>query len=154
MPNITFFTEVNERDNEDLPWAKDWLKSVNDAQEPREIFTIYSGDKGLLILTGEYKHFIFKKQSVVKHLVEALGIWVDEQNPVSPIVCCCLNKKVHVGINNDAKKVFWHRDEDKFYSVPADDSPSLKLKNPANPFLSPTTPPEEKPARTKSGTKG
>lgn len=154
MANITFFTEASENDSEDLPWAKEWMKGVLNPSEPKEVFTIYAGDKGLLVLTGDYKHFIFKKQSVAKYLLEALEVWVQEQKAVDPLVGCCINKQVQLGLDHEGKKIYWHKDDSKFYSVRADDTPSTKQSPGKNPFLSPITPPSEPAAPPKRGAKG
>lgn len=153
MDGIVLFNEPIENDTEDLPWVKDWLKSSPNADEPQEVFDCYAGDKGLLVITGQFKMFLFKKQSEYRFLLEALETWVKTAEPVYPVVAVKVNKKVALGLNQKAPKVLWNLDENKFYSRRVDDAPSVKNTSKINPFLSPTTPPVEQPTKQLAGSK-
>lgn len=143
MDGIILFNEPSQNEGEDLPWARDWIKSSPIADQPQEVFDCYLGDKGLLIITGEFKMFLFRKQSEFNFLVEALEIWVKTAEPVFPVIALKVGKKIALGLNQKAPKVIWNRDESKFYSRRADDTPTLKNTLKTNPFLSPTTPHDE-----------
>ncbi|HJZ06431.1 MAG TPA: hypothetical protein VJ327_11375 [Patescibacteria group bacterium] len=123
--------------SDDLPWAKDWAKGVKNPETPLEALTVYDGDKGLLVLTSEYKAFFFNKDAQATHLRQALEVWSKEQKAVTPLICVVLNqKKACLGINHSGVKVFWHKSEQSYYSVRNDGEAAPQ----ANPFLKPNSP--------------
>jgi len=150
--NVTFFGS-SDQEQEELPWGKDWARSSSNPATPMEVITIYSGDKGLLLETTEYKVFVFKRQKEYSYLLEALIVWTSDATGTKPLITAYLNQKsLKIGINHDGKDVLWMQDGNKFISRRKE----LTLKDPAvvtrNPFLSPITPPQDAHAPTGSGT--
>lgn len=154
MDGIVLFNEPSQNETEDLPWVKDWIKSSPISDQPQEVFDCYSGDKGLLVITGEFKMFLFRKQSEYKFLLEALETWVKTKEPVHPVIALKVGKKIALGLNQKAPKVIWNQDESKFYSRRVDDSPISRNPSKINPFLSPTTPPDVQPNKQLATSKG
>lgn len=153
MDDIQFFGNQSINESEDLPWGKQWINTTSDPKRILEVITVYSGDKGLLILTGEFKLFFFKKQLIAKQLLEALQVWSVQDNPVFPLIACYVNNKPQCGINKSGKLVYWHQDESKYYSTRIEEPLTrTELVNLTNPFLTQTIPPkdeEEKPKTPK-----
>lgn len=136
MSNVNFFdVPSNNYDQEDLPWIKDWGKAVNNPETPLEVINCYSGDKGILIHTGEYKTFVFKREAVYAFLLEALDVWAKSNKPVKPLVCCFLGKKARYGLDEDGKEVIWNLDGNKYYSSRKEEPIKTKANKPTNPFL-------------------
>lgn len=150
MNNITFFEGDSQQ--EDLPWGKDWAKTKPDPSIPHEVITIYSGDKGLLLETTEYKVFIFRRQKEYHYLLEALQVWVDGTEPIKPLICAYLNKKsLRVGINHDGKDVTWMQQDNKFVSRRVEPSLTPEDWGRLNPFLAPRTPPMDAGTSARTG---
>jgi len=151
MDDIQFFGASSIDDQEDLPWGKEWVKRTTEPKRILEVLTIYSGDKGLLLITGEFKQFLFKRQLVTKQLLQALEVWVLEDNPVPPLITCFVNNKPQYGINKSGKVVYWHRDESKFYSTRVEEPLGREeLAVLTNPFLTQTVPHDEKQKKPRS----
>lgn len=140
LENIIFFGGESNASQEDLPWIKDWVKTTKVPSEPKEIITIYSGDKGLLIETGEYKSFIFRRESTYGYLVEALETWVKSKDEVNPLIVAATTKgKAQYGLHQDKPKVVWLFDDGKYKSIRVDGKlTAVKLKS--NPFLQSNSP--------------
>ena len=140
LENIIFFGGESTSSQEDLPWIKDWVKITKSPEEPKEVITIYSGDKGLLIETGEYKSFIFRRESTYGYLVEALETWVKTKEEVVPLIVAATTKgKAQYGLHQDKPKVVWLFDDGKYKSIRVDGKlTAIKLKS--NPFLQSNSP--------------
>lgn len=137
---IIFFGGESEDSLENLPWIKDWYKETKDDTKPREVFTCIVGDKGIYIETGEHKSFIFRKESVFRHLKEALAIWSKESKPTKPLVVSYIHKKTCYGIHHDLPEVIWTQDDTRFTSKRSSDNPSKNDRQFQNPFLTPNNP--------------
>lgn len=140
MDDIVYFGSISDETEEDLPWGKEWMNRTKEPDKPLEVITIYSGNKGLLLLTTEYKQFVFKRQKVAEQLLQALETWSTEQEPVSPLICSFINFKPVYGINKSKNPVYWHKDGSRYYSVLADGSEPKKRTGQTNPFLTQTIP--------------
>lgn len=140
MDEILFFGGDSQSSDEDLPWGKDWVKTTQSPHEPMEVITCRTGDKGLLIETGCYKTFIFKKEKTFTYLKEALIVWSEKGLPTKPLIVAYISKKFCYGINNSKPDVSWSREENKFTSRRIDDSPIPTKRPILNPFLQPNDP--------------
>ena len=140
LENIIFFGGESTSTQEDLPWIKDWVKITKSPGEPKEVITIYSGDKGLLMETGEYKSFIFRRESTYGYLVEALETWVKTKEEVIPLIVAATTKgKAQYGLHQDKPKIVWLFDDGKYKSIRVDGKlTAVKLKS--NPFLQSNSP--------------
>lgn len=142
LENIIFFGEDPQSSQEDLPWIKDWAKGSKSPSESMEVFTIYSGDKGLLLETGSYKAFIFRRESTYGFLIEALEQWISTKEEVAPLIIAATTKgKAQYGLHQEKPKVIWIFDENKYKSVRVDGKLSV-IKHKTNPFLQSNSPAE------------
>jgi hypothetical protein len=145
MDEIKFFGGESPDESEDLPWGKDWVKSAQneDLEIAHEVISCYIGDKGILVETGMFKTFIFKKEKVCKFLQEALLAWVNNEMVTKPLIVAYVNRKFCYGINESKPDVIWVQSDNRFASMRLRDDPSNNLPRiTTNPFLpSPTTPP-------------
>lgn len=142
MDEIIFFGGEDDVSTEELPWGKDWAKRTTTPSEPKEVFNCYIGDKGILLETGEYKTFIFKREKVHAYLKEALHTWVDKGMIVKPLIASYVNKKFCYGLNNSKPDVVWVQNENKFTSIRPDDRTENTWIPSGNPFLPPNNPTE------------
>lgn len=145
MDDILFFGGSSSPDEEDLPWGKDWVKKTNNPNEPMEVMTCRLGDKGILIETGCYKTFIFKKEKTFGYLKEALIVWSEKGLPTKPLIVAYVNKRFCYGINNSRPEVSWHQEDNKYTSKLVNDIPARKEITKINPFLLPNDPTLEPP---------
>lgn len=154
MNGIEFFNPSESNyDSEDLPWVKDWAKSTNEYADDNEVLKIYPGDKGLLIFTGRYKAFIFRKDSLHNYLVEALESWHTNKTSVSPLVAVSnVRGKVSYGLNHDKPKVSWAVTDGAYVSIRLDEAPRFPTKK-SNPFLEPQPSDPNSPTQNKGKTK-
>lgn len=135
MDNVIWFGSDSENSQEELPWLKDWVKKVTDYTIPREVISVYTGDKGLLIETGEYKSFIFRRETVCRFLEEALTHWVTTHEEVQPLIVSANTKgKAQYGLHQDKPKVIWDLDDGKYRSIRIDGKATLPILK-SNPFL-------------------
>lgn len=144
MDDILFFNDSSSDEQEELPWGKEWVNTTKDPKRVLEVLTIYSTSKGLLLITGEFKQFLFARQSITKQLLEALDVWVLSDEPVHPLITCYVNRKAQHGINKSGKLVYWHKTETKFYSTRVEEPLSSESRKAlGNPFLAQTIPPDQ-----------
>lgn len=144
MDEIKFFGGESLDEGEELPWAKDWIKTASeeDRKSNHEVMTCYLGDKGILLETGMFKSFIFKREGVYKYLVEALMVWVNDELVTKPLIAAYVGKKLCYGINESKPEVIWLRNENRFTSMRFKDDPSTNLPRIVrNPFLPPSNNP-------------
>lgn len=140
MDNLMFFGGESDYQIEELPWVKDWLKGTRTPDIPQSVHTVNQGDKGLLLTTNVYKSFVFKKEQVYKHLIEALDVWSKEGLPSHPLIIAVLNQKqIRYGINPDGIQVTWSVDGGKYIATPLTAKKPTRSKTP-NPFLTPNNP--------------
>lgn len=134
---VKWLTSDNKEEYEDLPWAKDWLKSQGNSDSTHEVLSGFITDKGLLLQTGEFKTFLFKNSQDYRIVMEAITFWVDDAIYVHPLVVQVRGKgKVCFGIDDDRPKVIWKIDENRIDSI-REESP---LKAKSNPLLQATVP--------------
>ena len=141
MDDIKFFGSESQIDEEDLPWGKDWIKITNSPHEPMEVISCRVGLKGILIETGSYKTFIFKKEKTFVYLEEALKVWSDKGLPTKPLIVAYVNKRFCYGINQSKPDVSWYSDDGVFRSKRVSDAPTLNRRH-SNPFLPSDNPTE------------
>lgn len=150
LENIIFFGGDSPQSQEDLPWVKDWAKGTNSPEIPKEVITIYSGDKGLLLETGEYKAFIFRRESTYGYLVEALEQWCKTKEEVCPLIIAATKKgKAQYGLHQDKPKVVWIFDGNKYSSVRVDGKLQA-IPQKSNPFLQSNSPAPQNTSSRKS----
>lgn len=132
---VNWLTKDENESSEQLPWAKDWVKTVADGDTRiRELISCILGDKGLLLQTGEFKGFLFKGTGDYKIVVEALNYVVEQKVQSFPMVIEVKRSgKIAVGIDDTLPAVLWDRDENKITSRRVDDTPVLSAK--PNPLL-------------------
>jgi len=154
MKGIEFFNPITERaESEDLPWLKDWVKGTKEHDIDNEVITVYPGDKGLLMLTGVYKCFVFRNNSIHNYLIEALEHWVKTGSSVSPLVIVSnIKGRASYGLNHDKPVVKWIESDGSYTSVRLDEPIKLNLKR-ENPFLMIRPPDPDNPTQNGSNKK-
>jgi len=154
MDEIKFFGGESPDESEDLPWGKDWVKSAQpeDIKLAHEVMSCYIGDKGILVETGMFKTFIFKKEKVCKFLIEALMTWVEQEMVTKPLIVAYVNKKFCYGINESKPDVVWIQADNRFTSMRLRDDASTNLPRIThNPFLPQSNNPANPPKDTGNG---
>jgi len=140
MDEIKYFEAVTSYQSEELPWVKDWAKSNGESNIPQIVQAVYKGDKGLLLTTNLYKSFVFKREQIHAHLIEALDSWVKSKSPTAPLIINVNGgSKVLYGINRSKKPVIWTLEETK-YEIQLRPPKKSNKTGTTNPFLQSNNP--------------
>jgi len=133
---VKWFDESTDgQSDEDLPWVKDYVKTVDPNGKIYPALAVYVTPKGLLVLFDRFKAFIFKRQKMYEFVLEALTIWADDRT----IPCCLVGKvnksgSVSFGLDDETKIVYWEREGDK-YSRKSLGGVGTKQTDSSNPLL-------------------
>lgn len=80
---LSFFEPKEKTGNGEKPFLNEWLEQNPKNKKQQflitEVIRVKSG-KGYLIVTDDFSCFIWKNQALSKMFVEALEIWVNEQD--------------------------------------------------------------------------
>jgi len=145
MENIIYLGGESTSTQEDLPWLKDWSKGQSNPDIAKEVISVHAGDKGLLLQTGEYKSFVFKRESTYKFLMEALETWVRTKMETHPLIISSNPKgKALYGLHQDKPKVKWTFDDGKYTSFRIDGKDTW-MPPTRNPFLPSDSPAQQEP---------
>lgn len=140
MDEIKYFEPTGSKSTEELPWVKDWAKATKDFNIPQTVQTVYKGDKGMLLITNLYKSFLFKREQIHTHLVEALDSWVKLGTPTNPLIInVSQGYSVRYGIKESKRKVIWVFEGNR-YDIKTKVPTKTKGSTNSNPFLSPNNP--------------
>jgi len=113
---VKWFDE-SEKDSssEDLPWAKDYAKTVSSFGGVYTVQVVYVTPKGLLVMFDRFKAFIFKRQKMYEFILEALTVWAEDRT----IPCCLVGKlnqdsTIAYGLDDEVKITYWEREGDRY----------------------------------------
>lgn len=77
---------------------------------------IHKTTKGCLIVTDVFKYFVFKGTEMYDHISQALTVWTDKGEVVSPMIIKPNNKRYcDIGLNHAMDKGIWKRSNNSFY---------------------------------------
>lgn len=134
---IQWLSNNEQEQSEDLPWLKEYYATRVRAGDDRtyQLITAYDGEKGLLVQTTEFKAFLFRNSSDYRMVVEALTVWVSSKGFQRCLVVKPVSKsKIIFGLDDEIPRVFWHKEETRFYSVQEEDA---LVGHATNPLLAP-----------------
>jgi len=71
------FIVAEEKDGSDLPWLNDYLDEYPEKQDKfcSAIQEFVIGPNGILVITLDYKGFLFKNSKISKFLLQAFDYW-------------------------------------------------------------------------------
>lgn len=158
MP-IKWLTEDDSQPSSDLPWLRDYMKQFKDDTKEREVLGLCFGDNGVLVLTCQWKAFVYKRQKTYNHLKEAVDVWVNSTELLPRLVAKPVKGgKVVLGLDDTFCDWYWEEsDEGKYVPLQQDGSTNLGGKSnstataPPNPFLPGSTPPKASTSMRKNG---
>lgn len=139
--------EDSQSSNNDLPWLKDYIDEGNDYTTPLVVENCIPGNRGILVLTSEYKAFVFKGSKLANDLLEALSIYTTIKTGVPVLMACgTSNGKVQLGLDHLHLEAVWVKDKNMYIqSIKTEQSlreSRLKADNPllpkSHPSVSPT----------------
>lgn len=131
-----FDNEETTGSSDDLPWAKDYVKSGVPLREYYTVNEVYVTDKGGLLITNKFKAFLFKREKSYQYLTEALEVWVKDTTLRSHLVCRLVNNgKVALGLDEENDLCYWEQEGDHYRrkSNSGDGSTSRPTPNPLLP---------------------
>lgn len=68
--------EDEKRDFNDLPWVNEYINSViGEEGDVSPVSKMFFTAKGLLVLTKDFKGFIFKESKTYRHIYDAIPHW-------------------------------------------------------------------------------
>jgi len=137
---VTWFDDSNSEDSsDDLPWAKDYVKTGVTLREYYTIGEIYPSDKGLLLLANKFKAFVFKREKAYGYITEALDVWLEDHTMRSHLVVRLTPAgKVIVGLDEENDLCYWVMEGNKYHRKSSTGDGATSPPTP-NPLLPPVT---------------
>lgn len=135
--SIEWFESPDEQSVE-VPWLKDFIASGGDYDTPLAVDCLVTGLKGILVLTAEYKGFIFKGSNLHSQVLEALEEYVKSDSPLPRLIACGSEAgKVQLGIDHDDNTCTWKKDGSNYRQLYDDPENArlAELKKRNNPLL-------------------
>lgn len=147
--SIQWLNDESDGSSNELPWLKDYLKQFPSDSTEREVRGLFFGANGVLVLTIQWKVFIFNRQRVCPQLKEAAEVWISYNDPLPRLVAKPIKgAKVVLGLDDSFVDWYWEKlDEGKFApklpggSMNTNGTPK-NTENTLNPFLPGSTPPK------------
>lgn len=103
-------TEVTSSD--DLPWVSEYVM-----EDPTRIETalwveeVYQTPKGYLVITSQFKGFVFVNSAMFKFLQEALEMWLGKVVSSYPLFAIASKSgKIELAIDDEMPHSFWTKD--------------------------------------------
>lgn len=147
---IQFIGEDNGTSN-DLPWLKDWINLHQPPYNETAVISVHKSAKGCLVITHQWKAFIFRGTTLYTHLIEALDIWIGATDVVPYLVAIPTESgKTRLGINHDQTIAYWTKEGQAYHQKlqPGDGPAASGLVE--NPLLAQPIPTNR---RSRAGTK-
>jgi|SRR5689334_1559122 hypothetical protein len=140
---------TEETTSENLPWVADYVMD-----DPERIDTalwveeVFQTPKGYLIITSEFKGFVFTNSSMYKFLAEALELWIGKLVDPTPLFAVAgKSGKVELAVDDEMPKSYWTKDGRRWIQKRGKDKASGLKQEIVNPLLS-------SPSRTSGTPKG
>jgi len=154
MP-IQFIDADDSSVSDDLPWIRDYLKDGGEGDLPLTVMQISVGAKGALILTPYWKGFVFKREKLYGHLVQALGVYVQTTDPLPWLVATATSGgKVRIAIDTDKRIGYWTKEGDSYYQKYSTGGGGDTQSESVNPLLPSPIPPTQTTGSTTSKQNG
>lgn len=102
------FIQAEERNSDDLPWLSDYLGMYPDKADKyvSPIQNLILGEKGILIITLDYKGFLFKDSKICKFLLQAIEYWKkDPKNAQINGLFFSASKKPNIAVDDEITDV-------------------------------------------------
>lgn len=141
---IEWFESPEDQSNE-VPWLRDFIESGGDYDSPIPVDVLVVGIKGILVLTHQYKAFVFKGSNLHKQVIEALEVYVKETSPLPRLIACGHESgKVLLGLDHDDNTCSWKKDGSNYRQTYEDPEGArmAELRKKRNPLLPNPIPPE------------
>lgn len=159
---VRWFTEEEYRENMSLPWLRDYLKKFKGDTQEREVVGLSVSDNGILVITYQWKAFIFAREKRARQLREAIPVWLELTEPMGRLIAKPVKgEKFQIGIDDEFVDSYWEEtDEGKYSRVDAGGCTRLtgdqskKESSDLNPFLPGTTPARSTPRKRNSKPSG
>lgn len=102
--------ESERSSNNDLPWIKEYVAADGAYDAPIPVEMIYECDNGLLVLTDEYKGFVYNRSTTKAQLLEALEAYM-AATVMLPLLVVRANKsgKLEFGLDKERTISVWTR---------------------------------------------
>lgn len=134
---IEWFESPDDQSVE-VPWLRDFIASGGDYDTPIPVDCLVVGLKGILVLTAEFKGFIFKGSSLHRQVDEALEEYIKADSPLPRLIACGSESgKVQLGLDHDDNTCTWRKDGSNYrqtYNDP-ENARLAELRRKKNPLL-------------------
>lgn len=145
---VKWFDEEEYRESMSLPWLKDYLKKFKGDVVEREVVGLSASDSGILVITYQWKAFIFKREKRAAQLLEAIPAWLELEVPMARLIAKPIKgERFQLGLDDEFVDSYWEEaDEGKFIRVDAGGCTRLTgdqsrtASSESNPFLPGSTP--------------
>lgn len=136
---IEWFEQLYESDTKDLLWLKDFMKQNPNVDTTSHVHEVHVGLKGMLIITGDWKGFIFKGSQPYNHLLEALQHWIQTIDPCPELVAGGTSGgKVRLGVDPSKPVFYWEQIDESYYQKSNGGDVSTQMPPKSNPLLDST----------------
>lgn len=119
----------DEDDSKELPWLREFIESGGDYDTPIPVEACSISLKGILVLTDDWKAFIFKGSKLHSQLVEALEEYVTGTNTFPRLVGAGEESgKVRLGLDQMDLTSTWRKEKQMYYQR-YDDPEEFRKRN-------------------------
>lgn len=135
--------DENQNKSNTLEWLKDYVASGLDASVPTCVNSVYVCSGGLLLLTDEWKAFIYKGSNMYKQLAEALEAYTSSDRKLPRFVACGTNQgAVRCGLDSSVIDAAWVKHGREYAQLWEEygSHEAFERKTTTNPFLPPPSP--------------
>ena len=145
---VKWFDDPEYKERMELPWLKDYLKKFPTDSSEREVMGLICTDNGILVITCQWKGFIFKREKRHDQLRQALEVWISSKDLLPRLIAKPVKgEKFQLGLDDEFIDWYWEETEAGKYkpvlpgglTTPNTTSENSDLES--NPFLPGMTPP-------------
>lgn len=122
-------------DYKDLPWVNVFGKSVKDLDLTYIVYMVLSYDSGLMVITHDFKSYIYAGSKAYTDLLEALDAFTDLNASTNVLVAKVTKRnKAELFMDDEIQNARWHKVEERYVQVLKGDC-SIANKPSKNPFM-------------------
>ena len=130
---------ILKEDTNEVPWINEWYTITGIEHISVFVREIVATDKGFMVITPEFKAFLYKNSSIYAFLKEALEHWVKNESHNSPLFAVAQLGKLHLAVDDEGVHSNWVKDGKKHIQKKASGTEDSSQVPISNPFLSPPT---------------
>jgi hypothetical protein len=97
-----------ERNDDDIPWVNEYIDLGGEPDTASIVTKIVKTPKGFMVLTDEFKGFLFVKSAIYGFLAEALDTWKSNATINYPLFAVAgSNGKINLAVDTELEPTVW-----------------------------------------------